>query len=97
MKKNEHAIGLMKEKRKFYQERQSFHYRSFAAFALILLLDFIIIIYTRAITLDAYAWAGIIFLFVLLSVEGIQYKKFKELKQSVDDLYLRGEYVGSKE
>ena len=88
------VIKLLKKQRKIYEEREKFHYKSFAAFTLILLLDFIIIIYTRAITLNAYAWAGIIFLFVLMGVEGKQYLEFKKLKESVDDFYLKGEYLG---
>lgn len=95
MKKNdENIITLLNKQRKFYVQRQNFHYRSFAAFALILLLDLIIIIYTKVITLNGYAWAGIIFLFVLLGVEGKQYNDFKKLKESVDDFYLEGEYSG---
>ncbi len=89
--KNE-IIKLLNKQRKYYEDKQKFHYLTFAAFTLILLLDFIIIIYTRAITLDAYAWAGIVFLFTLLGVEAKQYHEFKELKESVDDFYLKGEY-----
>ncbi len=85
-------INLLHKQRKYYEKQQKFHYLTFAAFTLILLLDFIIIIYTRAVTLNAYAWAGIIFLFTLLGVEAKQYHEFKELKESVDDFYLKGEY-----
>ena len=94
MKNNKDIINLLHEQRKYYEKKQRFHYLTFASFALILLLDFIVIIYTRAITLNAYAWAGIIFLFTLLGVEGKQYTEFKELKESVDDFYLKGEYKG---
>lgn len=86
------VIHLLNTQRKFYEKKQIFHYINFAAFSLILMLDFIIIIYVRAITLNAYAWAGIMFLFVLMGIEAIQYKEFKLLKESVDDLYLRGSY-----
>lgn len=85
-------INLLHKQRKYYEKQQRFHYLTFASFCLILLLDFIIIIYTRAITLNAYAWAGIIFLFVLIGVEAKQYIDFKELKESIDDFYLKGEY-----
>ena len=93
----ETIISLMHKQRKFYEEQQKKHYFHFAAFTLILLLDFIIIIFTRAITLNAYAWAGIIFLFVLIGVSAKQHNEFKALKESVDDLYLRGEYCGPKD
>ncbi len=89
-------INLLHKQRKYYEKQQRFHYLTFAAFTLILLLDFIIIIYTRATTLNAYSWAGIIFLFVLIGVEAMQYHEFKKLKESVDDFYLKGEYVGPK-
>ena len=85
-------INLLHKQRKYYEKQQKFHYLTFASFTLILLLDFIIIIYTRAVTLNAYAWAGIIFLFTLLGVEAKQYLEFKELKESVDDFYMKGEY-----
>ncbi len=94
MKNN--IINLLHKQRKYYEKQQRFHYLTFAAFTLILLLDFIIIIYTKAITLDAYAWAGIIFLFTLLGVEAMQYNEFKSLKESVDNFYLKGEYDGAK-
>ena len=97
MEKNEgNIINLLHKQRKYYEGKQRFHYLTFAAFSLILLLDFIIIVYTRAVTLNAYSWAGIIFLFTLLGVEAMQYKEFKELKESVDDFYLKGEYGGKK-
>ena len=98
MKKNkpkESIITLMHKQRKFYESQQKKHYFHFAVLTLILLLDFIIIIFTRAVTLNAYAWAGIIFLFVLIGVSAKQYNEFKALKESVDDLYLRGEYSGN--
>jgi len=41
--------------------------------------------------MNAYAWSGIIFLFTLLAVEGIQYNKYKGKKESVDTFYLSGE------
>ena len=85
-------IKLLHNQRKHYEQQQKFHYNTFAAYILILLLDFVIIIYTRLITLNGYAWAGIVFLFALLFVEAIQYNKFKELKESVDDFYMKGEY-----
>lgn len=84
-------INLLHKQRKYYEKQQKFHYLTFAAFSLILLLDFIIIVYTR-VPLNAYAWAGIIFLFTLIGVEAKQYNDFKELKESVDDFYLKGEY-----
>ena len=93
---SEDIINLLHKQRKNYEKQQRFHYLMFAAFALILLLDFIIIVYTRAVTLNAYAWAGIIFLFTLLGVEAIQYHEFKKLKESVDDFYLKGEYSVKK-
>ena len=92
----DNVIKLLKKERLFYESKQKFHYLTFASFALILLLDFIVIIYTKAMTLNAYSWAGIIFLFTLLGVEAKQYLEFKELKESVDDLYLRGEYESMK-
>lgn len=88
-------ISLLHKQRIFYEKKQRFHYLMFAAFALILLLDFIIIVYTRAITLNGYAWGGIFILFALLGVEAMQYKEFKELKESVDDFYLKGDYGGN--
>jgi len=88
------VIRLLRNQREYYEKQQKFHYLTFAAFTLILLLDFIIIIYTKAITLNAYAWAGIIFLFTLIGVEAKQYNEFKQLKESVDDFYLKGEYGG---
>ena len=88
---SETIISLMHKERKHYEKQQRFHYLSFAALALILLLDLIIVGYT-AIPLNGYAWAGIIFLFTLLGVEAKQYTDFKELKESVDDFYLKGEY-----
>ena len=93
MKNN--IINLLHKQRKFYEERQKFWFKSFAAFTLILLLDFIIIIYTRATTLNAYAWAGIIFLFVLIFVCAIQYNEFKAKKENIDDFYLKGEHGGN--
>jgi len=96
MKKKNDIIKLLHNQRKFYEERQKKHYFHFAVFTLVLLLDFIVIIYTRVQILNAYAWAGIVFLFVLMGVEGKQYLEFKQLKESVDDLYLRGEYGGRK-
>ena len=93
---SEEIIKLLHKQRKYYERQQRFHYLTFAAYALLLLLDFIIIVYTRAVTLDAYSWAGIIFLFALMGVEAKQYLEFKELKESVDDFYLKGEYCGSK-
>ena len=94
--KNKSTIKLLHDERKFYEKNQKFHYKAFAIYTLILMLDFLVIIYTRAITLNGYAWAGIIFLFVLIGVEAKQYNNFKALKESVDDLYLRGEYGGKK-
>ena len=96
MKNNEDIIQLLHKQRKYYEAKQKFHYLTFAAYSLILLLDFIIIVYTRVVTLNAYAWAGIIFLFTLLGVEAKQYHEFKELKESVDDFYLKGGYVGKE-
>ncbi len=92
---SETIINLLHKQRKFYEKQQKFHYLTFAAVALVLLLDMIIVAYTR-IPLNGYSWAGIIFLFTLLGVEGIQYEEFKDLKESVDDFYLEGEYVGHK-
>ncbi len=92
----EEIIQLLHKQRKYYEAKQKFHYLTFAAFALILLLDFIVIIYTRAITLNAYSWAGIIFLFTLLGVEAYQYDEFKAKKESIDNFYLKGEYHGPK-
>jgi len=89
--KEKNIIRLMRGIREEYAEEQRFHYFTFCAFVLILLLDFIIIIYTRVITMNAYAWSGIIFLFTLLAVEGIQYNKYKGKKESVDTFYLSGE------
>lgn len=86
------AISLLHSLRSQYCFQQTFHKRMFMSFALILFLDIIIIIYVRAITLDVMAWSGIIFLIVLMMIEGIQYIKYKELKESVDDFYLVGEY-----
>ena len=96
MKNNENVITLMHNERKFYEKQQRKHYFHFAVLALVLLLDMIIVGYTK-VPLNGYAWAGIIFLFTLLGVEAKQYKDFKELKESVDDLYLRGEYTAPKE
>ena len=96
MVKDENIISLLHKIRKYYEQKQRFHYLTFAAFTLILLLDFIIIIYTKAVTLNAYAWAGIIFLFTLIGVEAKQYNEFKKLKESVDGFYLKGEYGGKK-
>ena len=93
---NESVIRLLHKERKFAERQQRFHFLNFAAFTLILLLDFIIIIYTKAVTLNAYSWAGIIFLFVLMAVEAKQYLNFKEKKENIDEFYLRGEY-GIKE
>ena len=93
--KNESVINLLHTQRKHYEKKQRFHYLNFAALALILLLDLIIISYT-AIPLNGYAWSGIIFLFTLLGVEAIQYNDFKKLKESVDDFYLEGEYIEPK-
>ena len=89
-------INLLHKERKFYEKQQKRHYFHFAALTLILLLDFIIIMFTRMITLNFYAWAGIFFLFVLIGISAKQYLEFKELKESVDDFYLKGEYHGSK-
>ncbi len=94
--KDENIITTLRKQRNHYAKQQKFHYLTFAAYTLILLLDFIVIIYTKAISLSAYAWSGIIFLFVILAVEGKQYLNFKEMKESVDDLYLRGEYAKTK-
>lgn len=94
--KGEKIITTLKNQRKYYAKQQRFHYLTFGIYSLILLLDFIVIIYTKAISLNAYAWAGIIFLFVLLAVEAKQYLNFKEMKESVDDFYLRGEYAKTK-
>lgn len=88
----ESAITILKNLREEYSAAKRFHYLSFAAFVLILLLDIIIIIYVRAVNLDAYSWSGIILLFVLLSVEGIQYKKYARLEDQVDNFYLEGQY-----
>ncbi len=84
-------ITMLHEQRKCYEKKQNFHSRNFKIYSLILLLDIIIIAYTK-IQLNGYSWAGIIFLLTLLSVEGIQYKDFKGLKESVDDFYLKGEF-----
>lgn len=92
MEKDKGIIRLMNQMRKGYEAQQKFHYLTFAAFMLILLLDFIAIVYTQAVSLDGYAWAGIIFLFVLIAIEARQYYVFKELKENVDDFYLKGEY-----
>ncbi len=91
MKNEESVMSLLHNDRKFFEKQQKFHYLNFAAIALILLLDIIIVTYTR-VPLNGYSWAGIIFLFTLLGVEGIQYKEFKGKKESVDDFYLKGEY-----
>jgi hypothetical protein len=96
MKAEESIIRLMNKQRKGYADQQRFHYLTFAAYSLILLLDFIVIIYTRVITLNAYAWTGIVFLFVLMAVEGKQYLHFKKEKENIDEFYLRGEYAKSK-
>ncbi len=92
---SEKIITLLHNQRKHYEKQQKFHYLTFAALALLLLLDLIIITYTQ-VPLNAYAWAGIIFLFTLIGVEAKQYNEFKALKESVDDFYLKGEYVGHK-
>jgi len=96
LKENANVIKLLRNQRIYYEGQQKFHYVSFAAFTLILLLDFIIIMYIRAVTLNGYSWAGIIFLFVLMAIEGKRCIEYKLLKESVDDLYLRGEYIGNK-
>jgi hypothetical protein len=93
---DDNVIRMLHDIRKHYYSEQKFHYLTFAAFAMILLLDIIIIIYVRAITLSAYAWAGIILLFVLMAIEGIQYKRFSNLIGRVDEFYLSGEYHGNK-
>ena len=84
-------INLLHKQRKYYEAKQRFHYLTFATFALILLLDLIIITYTE-IPLNGYAWAGLLSIFTLLGVEAMQYNEFKRLKESVDDFYLKGEY-----
>ena len=86
------VIRLMHDIRKDYCAQQHWHYLTFASFAIILLLDVIIIIYTRAVTLDGYSWAGIILLFTLLLVEGLQYKKYGDKIVRLDEFYLSGEY-----
>lgn len=91
-KQKQSVISMLRNIRQEYYEAQKFHYLMFAAFALILLLDFIIIIYVRAESIDWYAWSGIIILFTLLFTEAIQYTHYKKKKDSVDWFYLRGEY-----
>jgi len=90
--KNMSAIKLLHNLRRVYEAEQKFHYMTFAILSLLLMLDFIIIIYTKAVTLNAYAWSGIILLFTLIAVEGQQYRHYTELIESVDDFYLKGEY-----
>ena len=95
--KSDNVIRLLNQQRKHYEDQQKFHYFTFVAFILILLLDFIVIVYTKLQTLNAYAWAVIIFLFVLIAIEVKQYYNFKLLKDNVDDFYLSGEYGKQKE
>ena len=83
-------ISLLNKERKYYEMQQRYHYLTFAVYVLILIADFLVIIFTRLQTLNGYAWAGIIFLLVLISVEARQYYVFKELKENVDEFYLRG-------
>lgn len=94
--KNETVMTLLHKQRKYYARQQKFHYMTFAIYSLILMLDFLVIIYIRAVSLNAYAWAGIIFLFVLMGIEAKQYSDFKSEKQKVDDFYMAGEYEGNK-
>ncbi len=84
-------INLLHIIRKEYAEEERFHYYTFCAYILILLLDFIIIMYTQMLTLNGYAWAGIIILFSLISVEAMQCTRYKTKKESVDIFYLSGE------
>ena len=90
------VIKILNMQRKQYASEQKFHYFSFAAFSLILLLDIVIIIYSRAITFDAYSWSGIILLLVLMFVEGIQCNKFSNKIEDLDKFYLGGEYETRK-
>ncbi len=89
--KKETVIHLLHDLRRGYATEERFHYYTFCTYVLILLLDFIIIMYTRLITLNGYAWAGIIILFSLISVEAMQSTRYKTKKESVDTFYLSGE------
>ncbi len=89
------AITLLHNQRKHYEKQQKKSLFAFKVLALVLLLDVIIIAYTR-VPLNGYAWAGIIFLITLLGVALIQYNEFKKLKESVDDFYLTGEFKENK-
>ena len=88
-------ITMLHNQRKHYEKQQKRHLFHFRVLALVLLLDIIIIGYTR-VPLNGYAWAGIIFLITLLGVAIIQYNEFKKLKESVDDFYLTGEFKENK-
>lgn len=91
---DESVITMLHKQREHYETQQKRHGFHFIVLTLILFLDVIIIGYTKVSTLDGYAWTGIIFLFVLISVEGKQYIESKKHKESVDDFYLEGEYDG---
>lgn len=93
---DENIIRLLRKQRQYYEKQQKLHYVNFAALTLILLLDFIIIMFTKMVVLNAYAWAGIIFMFVLIGVEAKQYNDSKRLVESVDEFYLEGEYETKK-
>jgi len=94
--KDENIINLLHKQRKYYEKQKKLHYVNFAVLTLILLLDFIIIMFTKMVVLNAYAWAGIIFLFVLIGVEANRYNDSKKLVESVDEFYLEGEYETKK-
>jgi len=87
------VIKLLHQERRYFLKQQKFHYILFVVFNFILLFDFLVIIFLRSTTLDGYGWSGIIFLFVLISIEAKQYMEFKRLKETVDEFYLSGEYL----
>lgn len=92
MNKQQSTIKLLHNIRKEYAAEEKFYYLNFCAFVLLLLLDFIIIIYTRMATLNAYAWSGIILLFIGSAVSGMQSVKYRTKKENLDTFYLSGEY-----
>jgi hypothetical protein len=83
------AISLLKRERELYEKLETEHFFRFACYVVLLMVDFSVIIFIRAVTLDAMAWAGIIFLFVLIAIEVKQVLDYRKLKGDVDSFYLR--------
>ena len=80
------VIDLLFKEKMEYIRLESEHFTLFGLYILLLLIDVMVIIFLKAVVLDAYSWFGIIVLFVLIAIEAKQIIDFRKLQESTNEL-----------